>query len=139
MNDSDNLMSQALTDKEVKEYSARSRLPVRQKQHREWRIQGPFPWGLWCVVAQFPGKSLAIWMLIHHRSKLSRQLWITLPHELLIEAGISQDAKDRALRLLERHGLICVDRRRGHPTRIALVQVAPGDEVEMVATEGGAG
>jgi hypothetical protein len=122
------LMAQAVTDKEAKEYAARSRLPARQKQHRGWRIQGPFPWELWCVVARLPGKSLAIWQLVHHRSKLSGQLWVTLPHELLIEAGISQDAKDRALKALELHGLIRVDRRRGHPTKIAVVLIEPDGE-----------
>jgi hypothetical protein len=131
------LMSQALTDREVREYSARRHLPARQKQHHAWRIQGPFPWAQWCIVARLPGKALAVWQLIHHRSRISRQSSITLPHELLVEVGISRWTKNRALELLERHGLIRVDCRSGRSVRIALVAVESDGEDETGATDGG--
>jgi hypothetical protein len=131
-------MSQALTDREVKEYQARRHLPIRQKQHRAWEIQGPFPWAQWCIVVRMPGKTLAVWQLIHHRSKISRQSWVTLPLELLVEVGLSRDAKDRALKILERHGLIRVDRRSGRSARIALVIVeSDGEDATTIA--GGVG
>jgi hypothetical protein len=124
------LMSQALSDQEVKEYAARRHLPGRRRRHRQWAVQGPFPWGQWCLASRLPGKSLAVWQLIHHRSKLYRQSWVTLPLELLVEIGMTQDAKDRALWALERHGLILVDRHPGRSARIALVTTEPdeGDE-----------
>ncbi len=123
------LMSQALTDREAMEYSAKRRLPARQGHHQGWKIQGPFPWAQWCLVGRLPGKALAVWQLIHHRSKTRRQSWVTLPLELLIEVGISRWAKRRALGELERHGLIRIDRRSGHASRIALVTTEPDEEV----------
>jgi hypothetical protein len=124
------LMSQALSDREVEEYFAKRHLPERRKRHRQWAVQGPFPWRQWCLVSQLPGKSLVVWQLIHHRSKLYRQSWVTLPLELLVEIGLSRRAKDLALHSLERHGLILVDRHPGRATRIALVAAEPdeGDE-----------
>jgi hypothetical protein len=119
------LMGQALSDAEVKEYSARQHLSERRKRHRGWAVQGPFPWDQWCLVSKLPGKALAVWMLIHHRAKMKREIWVSLPLELLIEVGISQDAKDRAFRQLERHGLVLVKRHPGQSTRIALVSTDP--------------
>jgi len=130
-----NLMSQALTDREVKEYQARRHLPIRQKQHRAW---DSVSLGTMVHCSQDAGKTLAIWQLIHHRSKISRQSRVTLPHELLVEVGISRDAKDRALKILERHGLIRIDRRSGRSARIALVVVG-SDREDKSTIAGGVG
>jgi hypothetical protein len=73
------------------------------------------------IVAKLPGKALAVWALIHHRLHLTRLEQVTLPSALLAEAGVGRNVKARALKDLERIGLIRVDRRPGRALRVALV------------------
>ena len=72
------------------------------------------------IVAKLPGKALAVWALIQHRMHLTNLEAVTLPSALLVEAGVDRNAKARALKDLERIGLIRVDRRQGRGPRVAL-------------------
>ena len=100
------------------------------------------------IVAKLPGKALAVWALIHHRMHLTHLTEITLPSALLAEAGVGRNVKARALKDLERIGLIRVDRRPGRSLRVALVPLPEdGDRVPrrgvrawlVIALSGGAG
>ena len=94
----------------------------RLKRRRLARfIAGPFPWAQFCTASRLPGKSLSVWELIHHRKRVTRSTVVTLPNEMLEEAGINEDAKSRALEALEQAGLITVERSPGRSPRVSLV------------------
>ena len=84
-------------------------------------LMGPILLRELAPVAQMPGKTLAVWLLIRHRSDLGRGDWITLPRTLLDEWGIRKDARAEALRRLEDAGLILVERPKGYMLKVKLI------------------
>src|SRR4051794_13832387 len=98
----------------------RARAP-RTKLSREWFVRGPFPGRQFEIAAKLPGKALLVWQLVQHQCRLSRKDEITLRAALLERVGVSVDVKLRALRTLERAGLITVARGKGRSPRIRLM------------------
>ena len=91
-------------------------------------IRGPFPLSEVRVVGKLPGKALLVWLLIHHRVRMTRQPEITLPNGLLASVGVDPRAKARALMALERAGLVRVRQKPGKTARISLTKT-PSDQV----------
>jgi hypothetical protein len=94
---------------------------LRRRPLLEPFLMGPILLGELAPIAQMPGKALAVWLLIRHRSDLSRGDWITLPRTLLEKWGIRKDAKAEALRRLEDAGLIRVERPKGYMLKVKLM------------------
>ena len=94
---------------------------LRRRPLREPFLMGPILLRELAPIAQMPGKALAVWLLIRHRSDLSRGDWITLPQTLLEKWGIRKDAKAEALRRLEDAGLIRVERPKGYMLKVKLI------------------
>lgn len=92
------------------------------KRRRSGYVRGPFTFSDFCAAARLPGKALAVWCLLQHRMRLTRQAEVTLPNSLLESAGIDRNAKARALRDLEAAGLVQVSRLPGQSPRVALPQ-----------------
>ena len=65
---------------------------------------------------------LALW----HLKKLRQADTFTVSNLMLQEWGIKPDAKSRALRALERAGLITVERRGKRSPHVALIVREPG-------------
>jgi hypothetical protein len=86
-----------------------------------WFVRGPLPGRELEIVARLPGRALVVWLLIHHQGRLRRKQEITLPAALLAKVGIARLAKTRALRCLEKAGVIAVTWQAGHAPRIRLV------------------
>ena len=86
-------------------------------------VAGPFSWPQFCAASRLPGKALAVWELVHHRKRVTRRAIVTLPNDMLEEAGIGEDAKARALMLLQQAGLIEVARSPGRSPRITLIEL----------------
>ena len=105
-------------------------VPVREletevlKRRRGNFLRGPYPWSQFCIASRLPGKALPVWMLLQHRMRLIHETEVTLPTGVLEEAGVNRNAKARALRDLERVGLIRVIRGRGRSPRVARVTIA---------------
>jgi hypothetical protein len=91
------------------------------KRHRCGYIRGPLYLPEVCAAAKLPGKALAVWLFVQYRVRVTRKPEITLPNGRLVAAGIDRNAKARALRDLERAGLITVRREVGQTPRISLV------------------
>jgi DNA-binding transcriptional ArsR family regulator len=72
------------------------------------------------AAAQLPGKALAVYLAIRHRTDLTRKNAVKLPAGLMRDLGVSKDAKARALRQLEAAGMITVRRQDGQSPIIAL-------------------
>jgi hypothetical protein len=129
-----NLMAGAVPEEEARLYTVRGQQGARKRRHKSWTVQGPFPWPQFCLVARLEGKVLVVWLLIQHRQRMSKQPWVTLPTELLLEAGVDRKAKYHALDLLESHGLIRTIRNAGCSTRIAFVPYEHDADEEDVTT-----
>ncbi len=93
---------------------------LRRRLGRRTFIRGPFAMAEFCTAGKLPGKSLLIWLLVHHRIRMTQQQEVTVPHWLLASAGVDARAKARALVALESAGLIHVRRERGKTARISL-------------------
>lgn len=83
-------------------------------------LKGPIPMRDICTAAALPGRALALFLAIHHRVALTRDVTVTLPRGLLQQLGVNKDSKSRGLGALERAGLIRVARSRGTAARITL-------------------
>jgi hypothetical protein len=93
----------------------------RTRAHRTARfLKGPVSLQGIAQAACLPGKALAVYLAIHHRCDLESSRTITLPAMLLAQFGVNRNAKARALRHLERAGLVRVERKAGGATRISL-------------------
>lgn len=73
---------------------------------------------------------LALW----HLKKLRQSDTFTVSNLMLQEWDIRPDAKSRALRALERAGLIRVERRGKRSPRVTLVVTAPVQETDAASS-----
>ena len=99
-------------------------------RHQGRFLKGPIPMAKITAAAVLPGKALALFLAIHHRTALTGQSTVTLPRSLLAELGIGRDAKARGLRDLEAAGLVHVERARGHTARVGLISKSSSDPGE---------
>jgi DNA-binding transcriptional ArsR family regulator len=83
-------------------------------------LKGPVRMNDIAAAAQLPGKALAVYLAIRHRTDLTRKNAVKLPAGLMRDLGVSKDAKARALRQLEAAGMITVRRQDGQSPIIAL-------------------
>ncbi len=98
---------------------------LKERRHRRASryLKGPVPLALLQRAAALPGKALALYLAIQHRSDLRRSAEVTLPADYLAAWGIDKDAKRRSLATLEAAGLIRVaGRGPGRSIRVALVE-----------------
>jgi hypothetical protein len=84
-------------------------------------LKGPLLLDELLPVVRMPGKALAVWLLIRHRTDVNRGDWSTLPQRMLHEWGIGKDARADALRRLEQAGLIKIERPKGYMLKVKLV------------------
>ena len=77
------------------------------------------------AAARLPGQALSVFLALHHQTALTKKQWVTLPKGLLMQLGISRDAKARALQQLEAAALVRVVRSKGKTARASLAFSAP--------------
>jgi hypothetical protein len=106
---------------EIKATEVKTALVQRTKNRRARRfLKGPIPLPDIAAAARLRGKSLALFLAVHHQIALTGKPTVTVPAKLLGDFGISRSAKARCVELLEQAGLITVTRSRGRATRIQL-------------------
>lgn len=101
-------------------------------------IQGKFIAGPidvpWVVQASRLGvKALLVGLALWHLKKLRQADAFTVSNLMLQEWGVQPDAKSRALRALEKAGLITVERRGKRSPRVALIVRAPNSGLEAAS------
>ena len=118
--------SAVLWDQEVSPARART----RKRQSGEFIARLPYGQGL--LAYRLPGKApMAVWMLVHHLSRLSRSTRVTLPSSRLADWGIGRVTLLRALRLLEKAGLILTHKQgAGRSVVIELIELPDEDREE---------
>jgi DNA-binding transcriptional ArsR family regulator len=98
----------------------RTASPIREKF-----IAGPIDVP-WVVQASRLGvKALLVGLALWHLKRLRQAETFTVSNLMLQEWGVQPDAKSRALRALEKAGLIRVERRCKRSPRVALIVTAP--------------
>ena len=90
---------------------AQSQRPPRKVRGRF--LRGPVPLNWLAEAAKLPGKTLHVGVLLWFRAGLTRNVTVHLTGTVARTFGLDRYAKSRALRQLERKGLITVDRRVG--------------------------
>ena len=84
-------------------------------------LKGPILVALLQGAARLPGVAFQVYIAARHRADLNRSETVTLPTGYLRGWGVSPDAKLRALMMLERAGLIRVERPPGKTSRVTLL------------------
>lgn len=83
-------------------------------------LRGPIRMRDIAAASKLPGRALAVFLAVHHRTALTRSSAVKLPGALLRELGVNKDAKARALHQLEAAGLLSVRRNPGRSPTIEL-------------------
>ena len=102
---------------------------TKQKSARmkERFLKGPIPLAQIASAAKLPGKSLTVYITLHHQSAMARRDQVTLPKGLLAQLGVSRDAKARALSALEQAGLVQVEKEKGKGSLVMLTKEHKAD------------
>ena len=122
----------SLPDKKVQGFLS-SNLPPRHKRGEKF-LKGPIPWKWLCRAAVLCGKAfqvaIAIWFLagVHKRRE------IKLSGQAVEDLGVSRYACYRGLKLLEKAGLISVQRAPGRKAIVTILDFTEGAN-QMPATE----
>jgi hypothetical protein len=98
---------------------AQAYVPATQPNQRF--LKGPVPWPWIEVAAKLPGKALAVGIALWRLAGAVKSKTIRLSNAEVSELGCDRNAKSRALRDLERAGLITVERQPGCSPRVTLV------------------
>jgi hypothetical protein len=115
------LLAESLSESEAKQLRSEARRHHQQQRRRSKKfLRGPFEWEQFCIAAKLPGQALIVWLLIQHQACLRRKPLVTLPIDILAQAGVSRWSAGRALKVLEEAKLICAMRAPGCSPRIAL-------------------
>ena len=83
-------------------------------------LKGPIGMTDISCAARLGGRTLAIFLAVHHQTALTGQRTVSLSKGLLVDLGVDKDAKARGLKALETAGLVTVQRVKGRATKIAL-------------------
>jgi hypothetical protein len=111
-----------MTTLRVEEIEVTPVLPRRRVRF----LKGPIGWTPLATAARLPGRALAVFLAVHHRTALTGNATVTLPSGLLSGLGVGRDAKSRALHALEKAGLVSVERGNGRAARVTLKQTNGG-------------
>jgi hypothetical protein len=127
----DNLDALRLTPEEIaEERAAKAAARTAARRNRKRKEEFFFincPMAQYRLVARLSAQAVLVWQMIHHRTHVKRRAEVTLPNEMLADLGVNRWGKQRALRDLERVGLVRVKRTTGRAPLIELVAL-PEDE-----------
>ena len=85
-------------------------------------LKGPVPWSWIEVAAKLPGKALAVGIALWRLHEAVKSKTVRLSNGEVEVLGVDRNAKSRALRDLERAGLITVARQPGCSPRVTIVR-----------------
>ena len=91
-----------------------------QRLHERF-LKGPIPIRNIARASKLSGQSLSVYLAVHHQTALTRKSLVTLPKGLLMQLGVSRDAKSRALKQLHNAGLVRLENHTGRAARVALM------------------
>ena len=95
--------------------------PIIHKPSKRF-LKGPIPWTWLTKASCLSGKALNIGVVIWFLAGIKRTHTIELSSKQLREFGVTRFAKGRGLRQLELHGLVSVQRHKGHNPVVTILQ-----------------
>jgi len=96
--------------------------PITKARTRTGRfIKGPIPWDFITKSARLPGKTLHVVIGLCYLSGLKKTKTLKMQGKILEELGVSRHAYNRALKLLEKEGIISTQWRKGQTPEITLL------------------
>ena len=103
----------------------KSKRPPHHKQGEKF-LKGPIPWNWLKKASQQSGKALHVAIAIWFLAGIERNRTVNLPNRVVTALGVSRFAKGRALKELERAGLVTVERTEGCNPRIKILEANKG-------------
>jgi hypothetical protein len=88
-------------------------------------VRGPVPWGWVTRVCRLKGAAAAVAWAIARQVYWRNTLTVTLPRLVLSGVGVDRHAARRALRAMERAGLVWVVQRQGASPRVTVLPAPP--------------
>ena len=85
-------------------------------------LHGPVPLPWLEAAARLPGKSLHIGVALWYAAEVAQAVSIPLSNVYGLRFGVDRNAKYRALRSLERAGLVVVQRNRGRSPLVTILE-----------------
>lgn len=125
---------------EIAETEIETGFGLKPRRIQERFLKGPILIRNIASASKLPGKSLGLYLALHHQTALTGKQCVTLPKALLSQLGISRDAKARALKQLHEAGLVRVENRRGRAARVELhdtVAQKPASDRQWAVTDVG--
>ena len=107
----------------------KSKRPPRHRQGEKF-LKGPIPWKWIVRAAYLSGKALHVAIAIWFLAGIGRNRIIKLSNKVVIALGISRFAKGRALKELERAGLVAIKRNNGSSPLITILEVTKDEREE---------
>src|SRR4029453_11788486 len=99
----------------------RTRRGVLRPSQGEKFLKGPIPWRWLRRAAQAQGQAVHVSLVVWFFVGIEKTNTIKLSSKALAELGVSRWAAQRALRALEKLGLVTVVRQRGRQPRVTLL------------------
>jgi len=93
---------------------------TRERKVLDRFLRGPIPWTWLVEAARLPGRTLHLGMVIWHLEGFQQTGTVKLKPSLCRELGMDRHASYRALKELERAGLVSVTRKRGAAAMVTL-------------------
>ena len=95
---------------------------VKELRARRERLffRGPFYFGDVSKASACHPRGLVVWMLVKHRTILTKEAEVTVPNHLAEKFGVSKKSKARALEALEVAGLVSIRHKMGRAWRVTL-------------------
>jgi len=114
----------SLSEDQVKEFVGTKEKRQRAPKHGkgEWFLKGPVPWTWLEVAARQPGKALALGLSLWRevgRRKGKQPVKLSMKH---VGLGVDDQAARRALKALEKAGLVSLSRQPGQSIAITLLK-----------------
>lgn len=105
---------------------------IPRRRFTGWFLKGPVPWAWLTAAGQRPGKALhmALWIRLWTGIKKTDRVQISIAKMAVM--GVSRHAGYRALKALERAGLVHVVRHAGRMPWVTIIE-KPGDETPSEA------
>lgn len=90
-------------------------------------VKGPMDWRWLCATGRVPGKALHVAVTLYLLMGLRKGTSVKLGRKHLSEIGVSRYAAYRALKAMERAGLVAVVRQRGSAPTVTILPVRQED------------
>jgi hypothetical protein len=84
-------------------------------------LKGPVPWVWVCKATKLPGKTLEVGLALWRLSGAMRSDTVRLTNKEMKALGVDRNAKSRALKQLQKSGLVSVQQDPGKIPRITII------------------